>query len=686
MTNATPKPLLVVDDEELNRDVLTRRLARAGFTVEAAASAQEALAKIERQAYELVLLDSMMPGMTGVDLLRLLRGTRSASELPVIMVTAVQESDKVVEALSLGANDYITKPVDFAVALARIRSQVNRKQAEEALRESQERYSLAARGANDGIWDWDFRRDRIYLSPRWREMLGETPAGQEAAPPGEWLGRVHAEDREKLEAALAAVREAGGPGEFVQEHRMLHADGGWRWFLARGTVLRDAAGQAVRMAGSLADITRDRAFDALTGLANRVLFREMLGRALEQNRECGVYFVDLDRFKVINDSLGHAAGDRLLVEVGRRLDRAAQGDGALVARLGGDEFALLMPGVRNAGQAKAVAGRIQKELAKPIDVDGRATYTSGSIGIALSAPGATAGDLLRDADTAMYRAKALGKGMAVVFDQEMRQQALERLEMETDLRRAVERQEFEIHYQPKVDLATQRLVGFEALVRWRHPVLGLIQPLKFIPLAEETGLILPIGQWVLREACERTRRWQQEHPMDPPTEIAVNLSVRQFQQPDLIEQIRQVLASTGLPPASLQLEVTETVLVDDAGEALRVLRALKELGVGLKIDDFGTGYSSLSYLTSLPFDAIKIDRSFVFNMLSDESSLEVIKAIITLAGSLGKEVVAEGIESREQLERLQMLGCGFGQGYLFSRPVGQREAEGMLVEGGSPLG
>ena len=698
------RSLLVVDDEELNRDVLSRRLTRAGYQVEMAADAPEALAMIQKQNYELVLLDSMMPGMSGVDLLQLLRGSYSSSELPVIMVTALHESEKVVEALSLGANDYITKPVDFAVALARIQSQLNRKWAEEALRESQERYSLAAKGANDGLWDWDFRAGRIFLSPRWKEMLGyaadDLSAGVDTDPEF-WLARVHREDQTRLRRDLAAIRQTHGADEFVHEHRMLHRDGAWRWFLARGTVLRDRQGNAIRMAGSQADVTRDRAFDPLTGLANRVLFLEMLERALEQlrheeQRVFAVFFMDLDRFKLINDSLGHAAGDKLLKEVARRLDATARTHAparageCLVARMGGDEFAILMPGVSNSGQAKAIAAQLQKELYAPVELDGRTAFTSGSIGIALVHPGAAdrasegAAGLLRDADTAMYKAKALGKGVAIVFDQEMRDQALRRLELETDLRFALERGEFEVQYQPKVSLTSGKLVGLEALIRWRHPVRGMIQPMQFILIAEETGLIVPIGLWILRESCERTVVWHAEHPTDPPIEMAVNLSVRQFQQPDLVEQIRRVLAETGLEPRFLQLEVTETVLVDDAEEALRVLWALKELGVGLKIDDFGTGYSSLNYLTNLPFDSIKIDRSFVLNMMSDDTSLEVIKAIIVLAKGLGKEVIAEGIETRAQLERLQLLGCGFGQGFLFSRPVDESVVRQMLKTGIPP--
>jgi len=691
--NTSATKLLVVDDEELNRDVLSRRLTRAGYQVEAASTAREALEKLEGHAYDLVLLDNMMPGMSGVDMLKMLRGTYTASELPVIMVTALSESEKVVESLALGANDYITKPVDFAVALARIQSQLNRKWAEEALRESRERYSLAARGTNDGLWDWDFRTGQIFLSERWHEMLGEPAEGSGAQDPESWLGRVHRDDQQRLRRDVAGIGQTGGANELVSEHRLRHKDGTWRWVLTRGTVLRDREGNAVRMAGSLTDVTRDRAFDPLTGLPNRVLFLEILERSLEQYRKdaskgFAVVFTDLDRFKLINDSLGHQAGDQLLKEVAVRLERVARQLGAarpgdtLAARLSGDEFGLLLPGVTNSGQSKAIASQIQQELHAPVELDGRPVFTSGSIGIALAAAHyETAPEILRDADTAMYKAKTLGKGTAVVFDQEMRDEALRRLELETDLRFALERDQFEIHFQPKVNLTDSRLVGFEALLRWRHPQRGLVPPGQFISIAEETGLIVPIGHWVLLESCRKTVAWHREHPFDPPIEIAVNLSVRQFQQPALVEQVRAVIRETGIEPERLQLEVTETVLMEDAEAALQTLWSLKKLGVGLKIDDFGTGYSSLNYLTNLPFDSIKIDRSFVLNMMNDESSLEVIKAIIVLAQTLGKEVVAEGIETREQLARLQELGCRFGQGFLFSRPVDAGVVEQLLAHG-----
>jgi diguanylate cyclase (GGDEF)-like protein/PAS domain S-box-containing protein len=681
LTNA--KPLLLVDDDPTNQDLLSRRLRRAGYATEVAGSGYEALDVLARREVELVLLDSMMPGLSGIDLLRQLRLRFTPAHLPIIMVTALGESERVVEALNLGANDYISKPVDFPVALARIKAQLERKRGEEALRESEERYALAARGANDGLWDWDLETQRVYFSSRWKSMLGYEDA-EIGAGPEEWLSRVHKEDRAALETELAAHWNATAKKECAIEHRVLHKDGSYRWMLARGVVERDAQGKGIRMAGSQTDVTGSKAFDPLTGLPNRTLLHDKLAACLDRAAQepgwpFAVLYLDLDRFKVINDSLGHQAGDELLIQVAQRLrsavrnapvgdlDRDATHD--LIARLGGDEFAILLENV-NAGGAIRIAERIRESIHAAFKLESKEVFTTASIGIVSGNSGYGAPtEILRDADTAMYRAKSLGRSRFEVFETGMREQAVARLELESDLRRAVDNQEFVLYYQPKVSLKTGKIVGAEALIRWRHPTRGIVTPDQFIPLAEETGMIVPIGLWVLRDACVAMHRWHAEFPTVPPLEVSVNVSVRQFREPDLQAQVAAILAETQLDPSTLQLEITESVLMDDLDSVARLLGRLKSLGVGLKIDDFGTGYASLKCLSRLPFDVLKIDRSFVVNMSGDDGTGETIRTILLLAENLGMEVVAEGIERKEQLAELQSLDCDYGQGYYFSPPV-----------------
>ncbi len=690
LTNA--KPLLLVDDDPTNQDLLSRRLNRAGYTTEVAGSGYEALDVLARREVELILLDSMMPGLSGIDLLRQLRQRFSPARLPIIMVTALGESERVVEALNLGANDYISKPVDFPVALARIKAQLERKRAEDAVRQSEARYALAARGANDGLWDWDLETQRIYFSPRWKAMLGHEPA-EIGDGPEEWLSRVHKEDRTALGAELARHWDATANQECAIEHRLLHKDGSYRWMLSRGSVERDGGGRAIRMAGSLTDITSRKAFDPLTGLPNRTLFHDKLVACLERAAQepgypFAVLLLDLDRFKVINDSLGHMAGDELLIHVAQRLRTAVRKTvpagivrGAahdVIARLGGDEFVILLENVDEAGAIR-IAERIRESIHAAFKLEKTEVFTTASIGIVPGNSGyRNPTEILRDADTAMYKAKSLGRSRFEVFEGAMRAQAVARLELESDLRRAVDNQEFVLYYQPKVSLKTDKIVGVEALIRWRHPVRGIVPPDQFIPLAEETGLIVPIGLWVLREACMAMRRWQTEFPTIPPLEVSVNVSVRQFREPDLHAQIAAILAQTQLNPRTLQLEITESVLMDDVEVVAGLLEGLKTLGVGLKIDDFGTGYSSLKCLSRLPFDVLKIDRTFVVNMSGPGGTGDTIRAILLLAENLGMQVVAEGIEKKEQLAELQSLNCDYGQGYYFSPPIGQEALSDLI--------
>lgn len=560
---------------------------------------------------------------------------------------------------------------------------------------SEERYALAALGANDGLWDWDLRTDRMYFSARWKAMLG-CEEGEVGDSPVEWFGRIHRDDAAQVARRIEAYRR-GATSHFEIEHRMLHRDGEYRWMLSRGVALGDADGGSSRMAGSLTDITERRRaeeqllhnalYDGLTGLPNRALLMDRLELAVRRRKRqqasaFAVLFVDLDRFKLVNDGLGHPVGDDLLVAVARRLELGLRQEDT-VARLGGDEFVVLLDEAADIGEATRVAERILAELGRPFELGNYQVFTSASIGVALGGGEDRAADLLRDADTAMYRAKSEGKSRVALFDTEMHAEAMARLHREADLRRALERDEICIHYQPIVSLETGRLVGFEALARWEHPVEGLLHPAEFIPMAEETGLIVQVGARVLRGACRQLREWLEAWPQHPPLMLSVNLSARQFGHPNLLREIDEVLGETGIDPSMLQLELTESLLMRDAESTVAALRQLRARGIRLAIDDFGTGYSSLSYLQRFPIGTLKIDRSFVHGLTPGSNGSELVQTMVSLARGLGMSVVAEGIETEEQLKELRRLGCASAQGFFFARALAP-EAAAALLAGGIP--
>lgn len=561
----------------------------------------------------------------------------------------------------------------------------------EQLRQSEMRYALAAKGANDGLWDWDLAKNEIYFSPRWMEIIGCENA--EGTPcPKCWIDRIHPEDRGTVEAELAAHLE-GNTKHFQNEHRIMHANGTYRWVLSRGLAVQDEQGVVYRVAGSLTDITErkqveyklqhDAMHDTLTGLPNRAKLMDRLSRALERTRlspqySFAILFLDLDRFKVINDSLGHLAGDQLLVSVANKLTYLVRPDD-MVARLGGDEFVILLDHITEKKQVTPIATRIIKSLSKPFRLGQQEVYTSTSIGITFSSTEYDKADnLLRDADIAMYRAKAKGKARFEFFDHEMHNRALNLLQLENDLRRAVHGNELSLNYQPIVSLATGQIIGFEALARWIHPQRGFIPPSDFIPVAEDTGLILPLGEWVLREACRQVRAWEQAYPALEPLIISVNLSAKQLDQKGLVELVHSILQETGLPAVRLKLEITESVLMSNAEHSIVLIQQLRDLGICISIDDFGTGYSSLSYLHRFPIDTLKVDRSFVSGLGNTSENVEIVQTIIMLAHNLGIEVVAEGVETTEQLAQLQQMNCGYGQGYYYSKPLDQSRAEVLL--------
>lgn len=694
--------ILVAEHDGPTRALLSAVLETPGRLVAVAADEAQARQLLQADAFDLVLLDDQLPDGSGVEFLPELKQLCPSAE--VVVMTADTSVDTAVRGMQLGALDMLNKPVnDFghleaaaSSALTRIELLREQRVLHDALARSEERYALVAQATNDGLWDWDLRTHHVYFSPRWLAMLGLT-AGQVGDGPDSWLGRVHPDERPAVREALTALLQ--GDSDCMEvEYRVQHGDGSYRWVCTRGICQRDEAGEAYRMAGSQSDITQRKEaeqrlvhaalHDALTGLPNRALFLDRLEQCLLLSRRRGdqtftVLFIDLDRFKPINDSLGHSAGDELLVTVAQRLRSELRGSDTL-ARLGGDELAVLLPDARGADTVFDVCQRLQTALQQPLVLCGQEVTPGASIGVAIGGPHYQSPDeILRDADTAMYHAKAEGGGAVRLFDSEMHTRAVHRLSLEADLRRALERGELDLHYQPIVDLATQDVVGCEALVRWRHPDRGMVPPSQFIPIAEETGLVQRIGSWTLREACARIAAWRLESGRD--LFVSVNVSPRQFRSGNLVDEVRTVLFETGLEASGLKLEITEGVLVDDLQLASDTLHALREMGVRVCLDDFGTGYSSLSYLHRLPIDTVKVDRSFVAELGDQTQSTALIAAIIQMARALGIEVVAEGIEYEHHVDTLRGFDCDYGQGFFFAHPVPESRARQLLTDPpGSP--
>lgn len=557
------------------------------------------------------------------------------------------------------------------------------------LKESEERFHSAFDYAPIGM-------AMVTLDGRWLQVnhsLCQIIGYREEELIGERFQIVtHPEDLDRFLQEVVYVLEGRAQSSQI-EKRYVDKHGQEIWALVNISLIHDTESRPSSLVFQIQDITdrkraqeqllHDAFHDPLTGLPNRAWFMDQLRIALSRSRrrsgsKFAVLFLDLDRFKIINDSLGHMYGDQLLVGIARRLRHCLRTED-MIARLGGDEFTVLMNDIRDPEDAIIVAERIQNHLSQKFALGGYETFTSVSIGIAFSdVEYEKPADLLRDADTAMYQAKLRGKARFVIFDKGMHVRAMNTLQIESDLRRAAERKEFKLHYQPIISLGTGELSGFEALIRWQHPERGMIPPADFIPVAEETGLIVPIGQWVMREACLQMQRWRTQYPELGDVWMSVNLSGKQFAHAGLMEQIMQTLSLTGLDPRRLKLEITESVVMENVDTATWMLERLRALGVETCIDDFGTGYSSLSYLHRLPIDALKIDRSFVSRMSRNSENREIVRTIIMLAQNLGKQVIAEGVETREQLDQLRDLHCATGQGYFFSKPLDAEKASDFI--------
>jgi len=689
-------PIHVVYAERTASDVdlLARHLARYAphVQLEAVRDAAEVLQRLPPDAArgpDVLLLDLQLPGMNALELVREIREDRGL-DVPIVIITGQGDEASAAAAIKLGANDYLVKQDDLLMRLpvaienAWFRVQLERQR--HALHESEERFRQMAETIGDVFWLSDpSRHQALYVSPAFERIWG-MPVSAVYADWRAWLQAVHPDDR----AAVQAHMDDSTSGDFEQGFRVQRPDGSVRHVRMRVYVVRDGAGRFVRRAGVVQDVTESKEqaarierlayHDALTGLPNRALLADRLLSALahahRRQQQVAVIFIDLDRFKLVNDSLGHAAGDALLREVGRRL-RAVLREDDTVARVGGDEFQVVLDEIDGPTAAAHVAEKLMRVLGEPFVIEGQELHVTASLGLSMyPRDGASADLLLKYADTALYEAKGEGRNAYRFFSPEMNAQAHGRLRLENDLRRAIERGELELHYQPQLDLASGAVCAVEALLRWRHPRKGLVLPNSFIPLAEETGLIVALGEWVLVEACRQVAQWHRDGIV--PLRVAVNISARQLRRPGLDRAVRHALAESGLPPSSLELEITESSVMHDPQQAQGVLHALRDLGVLLSIDDFGTGYSSLAYLKRLPLDRLKIDRSFIGGIPQDGDDAAIVETIIVMTHKLGLRVIAEGVETREQRAQLLSQGCDEVQGFLWAKPVSAAELPGVV--------
>ena len=683
--------VLLVDDDPVARLLTASVLLQHGFLVVEATSGPEAIEHFSSDI-DCVLLDAMMPGMDGFATCAALRRLPGGMQVPILMLTGLDDEESVAQAYESGATDFFVKSTQWMLLAQRTRYLLRAARTRHELERNRAMLARAQRIARLGVWQWDHVSDLVTCSEVCFALLGvPNPGGP--FPMKMFEAVIHDDDLPRLREGLAVlVRDGGEPDLDIractQDGRIVHLH-------VEAEAERDASGKITLVTGTLQDVTQAREaeqhiralaeFDSLTGLPNRRVFRERFGSAIEHARRTraplAALFLDLDRFKHINDTQGHGTGDTVLREVADRLNRcvrSGEGSSDVVARLGGDEFAVLLTDCSDRQHVDKVAERILAVMRTPFIVGGRENFISASVGIArYPDDGADVETLLRNADAAMYSVKGSGRNAIAVYRPELNAVDRKRWELEQSLHKALERGELVLHYQPQVDVRTGRIPGVEALMRWNHGG-RLVPPGDFIPLAEETGLIVPFGEWALVTAATQAAKWVADG-LDP-VRVAVNIPGSHFQRPGFVEMIQKVLADSGLPGHLLELEITETMLMTDISTTLATLKALNDLNVRLAIDDFGTGYSSLSYLKRFDIDQLKIDRSFVNDLKPDTDNETITAAIIAMASALHLEVVAEGVESREQMLLLQKRGCQLMQGYYFSRPLPVADVTSLLAD------
>ncbi|MDQ3744061.1 MAG: EAL domain-containing protein [Acidobacteriota bacterium] len=671
--------ILIIDDEPAIRDLL-REYLNESYQCAEAGSAECALELLRSERFDLVLSDIQMGGISGLEMVpRLLE---LAPDTVVVMVSGISTIESAIEAMRVGAFDYVTKPFNFTQVGAAVRRALEHRALREANRQAEGRFRQIVEHATDIIYRTDVKGHFTLVNPVAARFL-KRPAKEFVGL--HYLELVRPDYRGEAEKFYGS-QFAGRVADTYFEFPALAGDGGEVW-LGQNVRLLVEGDRIVGFQAVARDITRQRFYDAATGLPNRAHFEAEAAKSLSsagQGRWArAVMLISPDRFKRFVDTLGHAAGDRLLRGVAERL-KGCVGDGDLLARFGDEEFALLPARTGRAEEIIPVARRIHEALKHPFSLDGHDLYVTASVGIALApGDGQDAPALTKNAGAALFRAKEEGGNNHQFYAAEMNARALRRLSLESGLRRGLEREEFTLHYQPQADIFTNTVTGMEALVRWQHPEMGLVSPGEFIPLAEDTGLIVALDEWVLRTACAQNKAWQAAGL--PHLRVSTNVSARMFRQPGLSELVSRVLEETGLDPDCLDLELTESSVMSDAEAAAETLRSLRELGVHVSIDDFGTGYSSLSYLKKFPADCLKIDQSFVRDAATEPNDAAIVRAVITLARSLGLKVIAEGVETEEQLRFLRLLGCDEVQGYLLSRPLPAEEFRRKALDGGGQI-
>ncbi|MDP3845146.1 MAG: EAL domain-containing protein [Pseudomonas sp.] len=680
---------LVIDDDRFMRLLVRETLEQFGLQVEEAADGVTGLVALNKLQPDIVILDVLMPAMSGLEVCRKLRKMAGGEFIPVLMLTGLDDPHSINQAYDAGATDFICKPITSAMLGHRVRYIINNNKLLRAISINEIKLANAQRIAAIGSWEWDIAADQITWSEEIYRIFALAKHELEESYQG-FLRHVHAEDQHLV---AAAVQKSLGQGSaYSVEHRIIRPNGTERTVHGQGEVTLDQEGQALTIHGTLQDITERKQaeaqimylanFDALTQLPNRNLLNDRVAQAISlarrMDQQLAMLCLDLDGFKFINDSFGHAIGDALLKQVATKLQACIRECDTL-ARVGGDEFVVIIQDLEHDDLAANMAQKILTLLSQPFTVNGHVLHVTTSIGVSVyPGDGVTNDALFKNADTALYSAKAKGRNCIQYYAQEMSRRAEQRMALENTLRMAIERQEFEVYYQPKVDLRSGQLRSVEALVRWHCPGVGLVAPDQFIPLAEELGLIIPIGEWVLRAACAQTKKW---HEMGYPwLSVAVNLSARQFLHTNIPELIRQVLTDTGLSAKYLEIELTESLLMNDGDATLKALVKIKDIGVSLALDDFGTGYSSLAYLKRFPFDTLKIDRSFIQDITNNADSAALTKSIIFMANALNLKTVAEGVETEGQLAFLINNQCDAMQGYYFSRPVPSAALTHMLQQ------